>query len=223
MKKVLDKPLLGFLLERVARSKKLNEIIVATTLQENDDHIAQFCNESQISCFRGEVDDVLSRYLKAAQQSSAEIIVRITGDCPLMDPEIIDKVVQHYLDLYPEIDFVSNTLKRTYPRGMDVEVFSFESLKTASESSVKIGDREHVTSFIYSHPDRFRLANVSDENDYSRYRWTVDTSEDFQLVENLIKEIYPQKENFIYSDLLKAMEAHPEWYFINSHVEQKKI
>ncbi len=222
MKKVLGKPLLEFLLERVARVPALQDVVVATTDQESDDPIASFCERASISYYRGDSEDVLGRFLGAAQKFSVEVIVRITADCPLIAPEIIDKVVQRYLSLYPEIDYVSNTLIRTYPRGMDVEVFSFKSLNEAAERAVKVSDREHVTSFIYSHPHRFRLAKVLGDIDDSRFRWTVDTQEDFQLIKNLIETLYPANNQFTYKDLLEAMEEHPDWFFINSHVEQKK-
>jgi spore coat polysaccharide biosynthesis protein SpsF len=159
----------------------------------------------------------------AAQKFSADIIVRITGDCPLIDPEIIDRVVSHFLASSPGVDYASNTLKRTYPRGMDVEVFSFRALKIASERAVKISDREHVTSFMYSHPNIFKLANVENEHDDSRFRWTVDTAEDFQLIKKILEFVYPANKLFTYRDLLKAMNENPDWFKINAHVEQKKV
>ncbi len=225
MKEVLSKPLLGYLLDRVFRAKTINEIVVATTLLENDNIIDLFCQNNSITCYRGDSEDVLGRYMAAAQKFSADIIVRITGDCPLIDPEIIDRVVTHYLNLrgIGGIDYISNTLMRTYPRGMDVEVFSYKALQLAAESAVQDSDREHVTSFIYSHPGLFKLANVVNENDDSRFRWTVDTDEDFQLVKKLIEAVYPNNNFFTYKDLLGAMDENPDWFQINSHVEQKGV
>lgn len=222
MKNILGRPLLKYLLERVSQAKMLQETIVATTNLQNDDPIAKFCEDNSVLCLRGDIDDVLGRYLAAAHLTAAQIVVRITGDCPLLAPEVIDKVVAHYLALYPEIDYVSNTLVRTYPRGMDVEVFSFESLKIAAERATKASEREHVTSFIYNHPELFRLANVLNEKDNSHLRWTVDTKEDFELVEKLIENLYPLNNSFTYIELLKAMTEHPEWHAINSGVLQKK-
>ncbi|MBA3604236.1 MAG: glycosyltransferase family protein [Parachlamydiaceae bacterium] len=224
MKEVLLKPLLGYLLDRITHAKTINEVVVATTSLENDNVIASYCQKNSISCFRGDAEDVLGRYLAAAKIFSADIIVRITGDCPLIDPKIIDRVVTHYHNLTnsQEIDYTSNTLIRTYPRGMDVEVFSFKALELAAESAVKGSDREHVTSFIYSHPGLFKLANVVNENNDSRFRWTVDTDEDFQLVKKIIEAVYPNNNLFTYDDLLRTMNENPDWFQINSLVEQKK-
>jgi spore coat polysaccharide biosynthesis protein SpsF len=219
---VLGKPLLAYLFERVKRAKLLKKIVVATTILKEDDLIAEFCEAYSIPCYRGEVEDVLGRYLGAAQQFSADVIVRLTGDCPLLDPDVIDKVVTSYFQLYPKIDYVANTLERTYPRGLDVEVFSLESLKIADREVKSAADREHVTSFIYKHPERFILSSVTDEKNTSRFRWTVDTQDDFRLIETLIKAIYPHNPNFTLDDLLSLVQCHPEWQQINSHIQQKQ-
>lgn len=222
MKKVLGKPLLGYLLERVARSEWLNAVVAATTALPEDDVIEHFCQTSGVACFRGSSEDVLGRYLAAAQLMSADVIVRITGDCPLIDPEVIDLVIKEYMDIYPEIDYASNTLERTFPRGMDVEVISYEALNSAARHTTKISDREHVTPYIYTHPELFTLHSIKDSDNHADLRWTVDTLDDFQLVSNLINALYPENSNFTYEDLLRAMQLHPEWAAINSHVEQRR-
>ena len=222
MKEVLGKPLLGYLIERAKRAKLLNKIVVATTRLKEDDAIAKFCESHSIPCYRGDVEDVLGRFLGAAQDYSADVIVRLTGDCPLLDPNVIDKVVATYLQLYPKIDYVSNTLERTYPRGLDTEVFSLESLKIADREATTETEREHVTSFIYGHPERFKLSSVKGEGDTSRFRWTVDTPDDFRLIETLLKAIYPQNPNFTLDDLLFLVQRNPEWQKINSHIQQKQ-
>lgn len=223
MMEVLDKPLLGYLIDRVKESKLVQEVIVATTEIESDDAIALFCAQQQIPCFRGSVEDVLARYLAAAQMTSADVIVRITGDCPLICPEVIDKVISRYLSHYPVVDYVSNTVKRTYPRGLDVEVFSYACLNTAAQKSTSPSEREHVTSYIRHHPESFNSESVVDSADHSHFRWTVDTPEDFQLISKLISTLYPQKSNFNLADLLQLMQRHPEWQHINSHIEQKRV
>lgn len=219
---VLNKPLLGYLIDRVKGSKLIHEVIVATTELENDDSIVLFCEQMHIPCFRGSVADVLGRYLAAAQMASADVIVRITGDCPLACPEVIDKVVSRYLSHYPLVDYVANTVKRTYPRGLDVEVFSYACLKTAAEKSKLASEREHVTPYIYHHPDIFNIESVVDSADHSHFRWTVDTPEDFQLISKLISTLYPQKPLFTFEDLLHLLQRHPEWQHINSQIQQKE-
>lgn len=223
MMEVLDKPLLGYLIDRIKGSKLVHEVVIATTALENDDAIALFCEQMHVQCFRGSVDDVLSRYLGAAQMVSADVIVRITGDCPLACPEVIDKVVSRYLSHYPLVDYVANTVKRTYPRGLDVEVFSYACLNTAAQKSTLISEREHVTPYIYHHPELFNIESVVDSADHSHFRWTVDTPEDFQLISKLISTLYPQKPLFTFEDLLHLMQRHPEWHHINSQIKQKEL
>lgn len=218
---VLGKPLLGYLIDRVKTAKLIHEVVVATTTLKNDDQIALFCEQMHVPCFRGSVDDVLERFLGAAQMLSADVIVRITGDCPLMAPEVIDKVVSRYLSHYPVVDYVSNTLKRSYPRGLDVEVFSYTSLKTAADKARLASEREHVTPYIYHHSELFTTESVIDNGDHSQLRWTVDTPEDFELISKLIAALYPQKPHFTFEDLLHILERHPEWQHINSHIQQK--
>lgn len=220
MMEVQGKPLLGYQLERVKSSTLLNQVIVATTTLPMDDIIADYCAGRQVACYRGCVEDVLKRYRDAAQRYSADVIVRLTADCPLIDPAIIDKVISFYLS-DPSLDYASNTLKRTYPRGMDVEVFSFGALKLADELAVRLGDREHVTSYIYHHPQRFKIGSVENAVDYSPYRWTVDTPEDFELINLLISGLYRQNPQFGFKEILEIMEKHPEWARINAHIQQK--
>lgn len=222
MMEVLGKPLLDYLIERVKRAKFLKKIVVATTYLKEDDAIAEFCESHSVPCYRGEIEDVLGRYLGAAQFFSADVIVRLTGDCPLLDPDVIDQVIATYFRLYPKIDYAANTLERTYPRGLDVEVFSLDSLKIADREAKSTADREHVSSYIYSHPERFLLASVTANENTSRFRWTVDTWEDFLLIETLIKAIYPQNPNFTLTDLLSLVQRNPEWQKINSHIQQKQ-
>src|SRR5699024_6531885 len=130
--------------------------------------------------------DVLSRYYEAAQEYGADIIVRLTSDCPVIDPLIIDKTIQLYIQQQQHCDYVSNSLQRTYPRGMDTEVFSFHTLETCYHNGQKPEEREHVTPYIYTNPDKFRMLNKSNQVDQSMYRLTVDTVEDFQLIEQVI-------------------------------------
>ena len=149
MKEVLGKPLLEYQIERMKRVKSADEIVIATTVSDADRVIVDFCDRLSIPCFRGSEQDVLSRYYEAAKTFNADIVVRLTSDCPLVDPSIVERVLRYYFDHSSEYDYVSNCLIRTYPRGMDSEVFPFGILEDAYAEATEPADREHVTPFIY--------------------------------------------------------------------------
>ena len=221
LKKILGKPLLEYQVERLWRVKHAGEIIIATTTNDTDRPIVDLCNRLSVPCFRGPEQDVLARYYGAAREHRAEAVVRITSDCPLIDPQVVDKVIQFYFDHRLEYDYVSNTLERTYPRGMDTEVFPVKVLNEAFAEATAQPDREHVTPYIYRHPRRYRLANVAYSEDLSHHRWTVDTSEDFELIKRIITALYPANPRFTLQDCQNWLKEHPEWEKINAHIEQK--
>ncbi|MCT2536290.1 glycosyltransferase family protein [Aquibacillus koreensis] len=223
LKQVLDKPLLSYQLERVYKSKYLNDVLVATTDNPIDNDIVSLCEKLEMPYFRGPEEDVLKRLYMAARHVDADIVVRLTGDCPIIDPVLIDKVIKVYNLDETELRYVSNTIKRTYPRGMDVEVFSVESLQEAYEKAKLKSDREHVTRYMREHPEKFSLVNISENIDYSYHRWTVDTVEDFELIKKIIEALYPQKKNFTMEDTIRLLEANPSWQRINSHIQQYKV
>lgn len=222
LKEVLGKPLLEYHIERLQRAKKADAVIVATTENETDEPIVELCRRLNIACFRGSEVDVLSRYYYAACEAQADIVVRVTSDCPLIDPEVVNEVIEAFITC-GGCDYVSNTLVRTYPRGMDTEVFSFAALEQAFKKVLSQPEREHVTPYIYNHPELFKIKYVAYTKDQSRHRWTVDTEDDFRLIEKILLEIYPQKSNFTLEDVLTLFERHPDWYFINAHVKHKKF
>jgi len=221
LKKVQGKPLLAYQIERLQRVKYAEELVIATTYNETDEPIVKLCKELGVSYFRGSEEDVLSRYYEAARTYKADAIVRITSDCPIIAPLVIDNVIKFYLDNQIKYDYVSNTLKRTYPRGMDTEVFSFEILEQARHEAVNPPDREHVTPFIYRQPQRYRLGNVPYIKNVSHYRWTVDTIEDFILIEKIISSLYPKNPLFKLEDCIQLLLKNPEWQEINAKVKQK--
>jgi spore coat polysaccharide biosynthesis protein SpsF len=223
MKQVLGKSLLQYQIERLQRVKLADEIAIATTTNQTDESIVELCNRLAVAYFRGSEEDVLGRYYQAATAHKADTVVRVTSDCPLIDPKVIDKVIECYLKNQSNYDYVSNSLERTYPRGMDTEVFSFSALQQAFLEATAQLDREHVTPFIYRQTTRYRLGQVVYSEDCSHHRWTVDTPEDFELIEKIIEAIYPRQPNFRLEDCLSLLKKHPEWYIINSHVSQKKI
>lgn len=221
LKKVLGKPLLEYQIERLKRVNLADEIVIATTINSTDLPIVELCNRLSIPYFRGSEDDVLARYYGAAKEHHADVVVRITSDCPLIDPQVIDKVIQFYLEHRYEYDYVSNCLERTYPRGMDTEIFSFIALHQAFVEATAQPEREHVTPFIYMHPERYRLTQVIYSENQSSHRWTVDTPEDFELIKRIIEVLYPQTTKFTLEDCLYLLNLYPDWSLINAYVEQK--
>lgn len=216
------KPVLGWVIDRTCKAKRIDQCVVATTELPEDDVIVDYCHSKNIACWRGSSSDVLSRYNDAAAAFSADTVVRITSDCPFIDPEIIDKVIGHYQDNFPKLDYVSNSLERTYPRGLDVEVFSQKALAIADIEALELSEREHVTLFIYKRPSRFHLANIRSEKNLSSYRLTLDTPEDLLLL-RLVAEAFAFNPFFSYKELTAVMEQHPNWQKINNHIGQKPL
>ena len=222
LKEVLDKPLLEYQIERLRRVKSADQIVVATTLNDKDRAIVQFCERLSLPCFRGAEEDVLSRYHAAATVFNADVVVRVTSDCPIIDPDIVERVLLYYHENATELDYVSNCLTRTYPRGMDTEVFPFRILEDAFLEATEPVDREHVTPFVYRQMQRFRLANVSYHKDLSCHRWTVDTGEDFALIQRIIESLYLRIPAFRMEDVLDLFDRDASLFQINAHVAQKE-
>lgn len=223
LKTVLGKTLLEYQIERLRRVKNADDVVVATTTVTQDDVLAQFCKERHITCFRGSEADVLSRYVGAAQASQADLIVRVTSDCPLIDPLLIDKTISLYREGSASYDYVSNILERTYPRGLDCEVFSRALLENCMTQDLTASEHEHVTAYIYRHPEKYKLGSLRHTTDCSQHRWTVDTPEDFELIRRILEAVYPKQPNFGWLDCLQVVEQHPEWDNLNSHVKQRII
>lgn len=223
LKTVLGRSLLAFLVERLRRAKFLDDIVIATTTEKADDVIALWCEQEQIKCFRGSENDVLQRYLEAARLHRADAVVRVTGDCPLIDPAIVDQVVHYYQKHFPQYDYVSNTITRSYPRGLDVEVFSMKALEKAAQVADRPAYREHVTLYMYEHPAEFSIGSIARSREDSKDRWTVDTEEDLLLVTKILEGIYPKKADFHMDDVFQLLNEHPDWRKINAQVLQKPV
>ncbi|MDD1667146.1 MAG: glycosyltransferase family protein [Methanomicrobiales archaeon] len=220
---VLGRPLLAHLVERLERAGTLDAIIVATTVNAADDPIADLAEELPVGCFRGSELDVLDRVLRAAEAGRVDTIVEVTGDCPLIDPAIVDRVVETYQA--GSADYVSNTLERTFPRGMDTQVFSRAVLSEVSRLTADPVDHEHVSLYIYEHPERFSLRNVGSglPPGCGDLRLTLDTPEDFTLIRTIFEELCPVKKDFGLGDILELFRRRPELPLINRHVMQKKV
>lgn len=220
---VLGKPLLEYLIERLQQVRRATDIIIATTINDTDQPIVDLVKSLGVKIFRGSEEDVLSRYFGAAKENGLDVVVRITSDCPLIDPNIVDDVIDVYVKNADSCDYVSNCLARTFPRGMDTEVFPFSLLERAYWEATEQSYREHVTPYIYENNQEFRLLNVAYQHDESRHRWTVDTPEDFRLIKNILETIYPTNHMFKMKDVLDLMNTHQDWFEINSQIEQKKL
>lgn len=223
MRQVLGRPLLDFQIERLRQARLPHGIRILTTTEQSDEPIIAFCQKKGLAYFRGPEEDVLDRYYQAAKKAKLDAIVRVTADCPLIDPDILDHAIDVYLSAFPAYDYVSNGLERTFPRGLDVEVFSFQSLEKAYREAKEPEEREHVTPYLYRHPERFHLKNISHSPALDRYRWTVDTPEDFELIRLILEHLYPLNPRFRLQDVLTLLDRHPEWNTINAHIEQKKL
>lgn len=223
MKDLYGKTLLCHDIERVKQAKFLDDFVIATTEAETDDCIVNEALKCGVKVFRGSEEDVLSRYYYAAKKNSADIIVRITSDCPFIDPHVIDEMIEFFeKGNYDIVTNVGNDLsKRTYPRGLDAEVFTYAVLEEAYKNAKERYQREHVTPYIYEQAKR--IFYYKNSADYSCHRWTLDTEEDWKLIQKLYEQLYHGKHDFYLSEILAVMEANPEFFEINKGIEQKKL
>ncbi|MFC5700872.1 cytidylyltransferase domain-containing protein [Cohnella faecalis] len=220
LKTLADKTVLAHVIDRVKCVKEVTEIVIATTAGLQDDPIASEAKRLGVNLYRGSETDVLSRYYEAAAEARADTVIRITSDCPLIDPEVSSRVLQAYAAGEP-CDYASNTLERTFPRGLDTEVFSFESLAIAHNEAQTSHDREHVTPYLYSNKDRFRCRSVVSDEGIPDYRWTLDTPEDWELIRRLYEALYEPGRLFTWRDAAELMSLNSDWASINSHIQQK--
>ncbi|MDV2582909.1 glycosyltransferase family protein [Alkalibacillus haloalkaliphilus] len=221
LKPVLNKPLLAYQIDQLKHSELIDQLVIATTTASRDDAIIEFCKSHGVPYDRGSEADVLKRYEETARKFNADVVVRLTSDCPLIDSTVIDSVIGHFLT-NRAYDYVSNTIKRTFPRGMDTEVFTYDLLKEAEQNATLKREREHVTTYMTNPKNKYNIGQYLAEQDRSDLRLTVDTIEDFQLVEKVIKSLARQNDYFALTDIIQLLKAHPDWILINSHIEQKK-
>lgn len=216
---ILERPMLDFQLERLQAVRTPHVTVVATTVNVADDPVERVARARGCVVLRGSEDDVLDRYARAAALVDAEVVVRVTADCPLIDPDVIAVVLARFAQ--GGCDYASNTLRRTYPRGLDVEALGRSVLDLADREASSPADREHVTRFVYRQPSRFRLCGVESSQDLATDRWTVDTLEDLDLVTRIIEALYPTRPDFRMADVLRVLAANPTWRTINADVRQK--
>ncbi len=214
---LLGVPMLARQVERVRRASNLDDLVVATSCDSEDDSIAELCAGLDIDCHRGSLDDVLGRFYGAAQTAAADHVVRLTGDCPLIDPEVMDAVIALHLE--GGFDYTSNAHPPTYPDGLDVEVMRFACLERAWREADRPSEREHVTPYLYER-GLFGVGNLSHHRDLSRLRWTVDEAEDFDLVEAIYGALHAAKPDFGMADVLALFDRRPGLSDINRRFER---
>ncbi len=222
MEPILGIPMIGHVVERTAHIGGVDAVVVATSNSERERPLVEYVQaHRQARLFRGPEQDVLARYVQAAHAFGAQAVVRITGDCPLLSPRVSSRVVHTFFDSQPRCDYVTNTLTRTYPRGLDTAVMSLQALLRAHREANSGPQREHVTPYIWSNPRKFRLVNVAANADRHHHRWTVDTAEDLRLVRAIFETV--GEPFFEYEQALDVLEEHPELAQINAEISQKRL
>jgi spore coat polysaccharide biosynthesis protein SpsF len=214
------KTVLARVVERLRRSTRINEIIVAMTCSVADDAIVRECQQLGVSSFRGSENDVLDRYYRAARVCGAAVVVRITSDCPVIDPQLVDETIQMFQD--ERADYGSNVFPRTYPRGLDTEVFTVSALEQAWRDAREPYEREHVTPYFYRRPELFKMVSRRGRIDYSQYRWTLDTVEDLELLRTIYAR-FGNEDDFSWGEVIQLMEREPRLTEVNSCVVQKAL
>ncbi len=220
LKSLLDKPMLQRQIERIHFAKNFDKIVVATSNDPSDDPIEQFCKKIAVYCYRGSLDDVLDRFYQCALRHQAKHIVRITADCPLIDPEIIDQVIQEHL--LQHNDYTSNVGIETYPDGLDVEILTFSALEKCWTEAKKPSEREHLTSYIRSNLSLFKTSNIESKINRAHHRWTVDHEEDFLLVETIYKHLLKDNIRFTSNDIYLLLEKNPQMMAINKNHQRNE-
>jgi len=227
LKEILGNTVLEHDIERCLRVKNVNGVIIATTVEPEADKIVEICQKfppEKVKSYRGSVEDVLERYYEAAAKFGCDIIVRITSDCPLLDPSLVCEMIRCFLELREineGIDYLCNNMPPTFPHGLDVEIFTFRALEHAFKEGKNPHEREHVTPYIRNHPDFFKLKNFPQQEDQSHYRWVLDYPEDYQFIKRVYEELLPTTPNFNRFDVLNLLKIHPEIQSINEQRRQR--
>jgi spore coat polysaccharide biosynthesis protein SpsF len=216
------RPMLAHQIARVRRAATVDTVCIATTTNADDDPVAALAQAEGVAVFRGSEHDVLGRFVQAADSVDASIAVRLTGDCPLTDPALIDAVVGVFRDSDPPVDYATNSFPRTWPIGLDVEVASMAALRLADAEASDSYDREHVMPFLYRQPERFRIARHPSAEDLSGHRWTLDERSDYALLVRILEALVPENPAFGWRDVIALLDAHPEWRTLNAGVGQKQ-
>lgn len=213
------RPVLQWVIERLRLSSCLDDIVVTTSVARQDNAIEEFCLECNYCFFRGSENDVLDRFYRASVHTGARRVVRVTADCPLIDPDVVDLVVGQFRE---GDDYVSNIRDpRTFPRGLDVEIFSAEALEKSWREDTNASWREHVDEYVLHHPELFKIRDVRSDQDFSFHRWTLDTPQDANLIGKILGHF--ENFNFGWMEVIDLFDRNPSWMDLNSHVPQASV
>lgn len=216
------KPLLWHVVNRLKYATKIDDIIVATTVSEKDDKIEEWCKKNNVHCFRGSEENVLNRYYSASEAFPSDYVVRITADDPFKEPKVIDAVITKLIE--EGYDHVTNNLPPSFPEGLDCEAFKKSALDRSEKEAETAFEREHVTQYIYHHPEIFEIGNVSNPENLSYLRWTVDKDVDFEMVKAVYAHRNPANKGILLMDeILEILRINPEIEEINSEVERSAM
>lgn len=218
---ILGRPMVSLQLQRLGRARRMDALVVATGADPADDDVAALCRELCVPCYRGSQEDVLDRIYRAASGYGPGHVVRLTGDCALADPALVDEVIGEHLA--GDHDYTSNCIRRTFPDGLDSEAMRFSCLEEAWREARLPAHREHVTPFLYQQPHRYQLGSVTAEADYSHHRWVVDREEDLELVRRIYRELYPGDPFFSWRDVLALVERKPELTGLNAGIARSEV
>ncbi len=218
MRSLAGRPVLWHVLTRVRVCSRLDGVVLATTALEEDQCLVKLAEELGVPVYRGSEEDVLDRYYQAARRFSASAVVRITADCPLIDPDVVGQAVQVFQEAAGRYDYVSNTVERTFPDGQDVEVLSFQTLERAWKSASLPSEREHVTPYVWKHPERFRIGQFHHDPDLSHLRWTLDEPADLVFLQAVYDELWRPDEIFGVQAVLALLARRPELQRVNAHI-----
>lgn len=219
LRKIQGRPLISYVINRVKKTRNVDQIILATTRRKEDNVLLKIAMQNGIKTYSGDNNDVLNRYFQCALVFKADPIIRITGDCPLIDPLIIEEILEFYLN--HNYDYVSNTIIPTYPDGLDVEIFSFKALKTAFCLAKKKSDREHVTPYIKRNSNKFKLHNYRNKKNLSLLRWTVDEEIDLKMARKIYQKMKP-KTIFSMIEILQMLSKYPKISDLNKGIKRNE-
>ncbi|WP_249872149.1 glycosyltransferase family protein [Oceanobacillus saliphilus] len=214
LKPLAGKPMLLQQIDRIKKSEFIDKLIVATTVDTSDDAIALMCEENNILYYRGSMENVLERFYQISRIYEPKNIIRLTGDCPLIDSDIIDQVIERHLN--QKNDYTSNTISPTFPDGLDTEVFTMKALEEIFKKANRPSLKEHVTLYIHENPASFKIENIANAENLSNHRWTVDEPEDYELVYLIYEGLYSNKPDFTFHDILKFLNENTELQKLNA-------
>lgn len=218
---IVGMPLLWHVYNRLTYSNLIDQIIIATSDKEKDDKIVDFAIENSITYFRGSETDVLSRFYHTAKKFNLDIIIRITADDPFKDPVMIDYAITKFLEL--DLNFLYNNSPPTYPEGVDIEIFDYNSLKIAFKNAITLFEKEHVTQFFFKNLSKIRHLNIFSDENNSNLRWTIDTTEDLQMTKVVYERLYIKGKIFLYQEILNLIKQEPHIAEINSNVKRSEM